>query len=159
MKTIEYDEMLTVMPHKGKMVLLSRITNYDLKERTIEAEYDITDKCIFYDPQISGVPTWVGFEFIAQTVSALSGLTERVKDKPPRLGFVLGLSQVQINIPFLKTGSIIKIKTKEVENVHPIIYFTGELYLDDKKVFSGRLTIMDVDDEQQERFMEIITNG
>ena len=159
MKTIEYDEMLTVMPHKGRMVLLTRITNYDLKERTIEAEYDIKEECIFYDADICGVPAWVGFEFIAQTVSALSGLTERVKGKPPRLGFVLGVSQVKIDIPFFKTGSIIKIKTKEAENMHPIIYFTGELYLDDSKVFSGRLTIMDVDDEQQERFMEIITNG
>ena len=149
---IENDELLSVIPHKGKMVLLSRITNYNLKERTIEAEYDITDKCVFYDAGISGVPAWVGFEFIAQTISALSGIDDRDNNRPPRLGFILGVSKMQIDIPYFKTGSKIEIKTREVESVYPILYFTGELYLDNKKVLSGKITILDVDEEQRKKF-------
>jgi len=146
---IEYDELLTLIPHKCKMVLLNRVTDYNQEEKTIETEYDITDKCIFYDTEIAGIPAWTGFEFIAQSVSAIIGLTEKAKGKPPRLGFILSLSQIQIDIPFFKSGSTIKIKTKETENVYPIIYYTGEIFIKNEKVFSGRLTVMDVDDEQQ----------
>ena len=150
---IEYDELLTLIPHKGKMVLLNRVTDYNPEEKTIEAEYAITEECIFYDPGIEGTPSWTGFEFIAQSVSAFLGLGERAKGKPPRLGFILGVSQVQIDIPVFKTGCILKIKTKETENVYPIIYYAGEIFIDDKKVFSGRITVMDVDDEQQEKLL------
>jgi len=156
---IEYDELISVIPHKGKMVLLSRILNFDLKERTIEAEYDITEECIFYDANISGVPAWAGFEFIAQTVSAITGIEDKLNNKPPRLGFILGLSQMKMDIPFFKKGNVVKIKTKEIENVYPIIYFFGELYLNDEKVFSGRLTVFDVDEEHKEKFGEMLKNG
>jgi len=153
---IEKNELLSVIPHKGKMVLLNRITAYDLENQTIEAEYDITKECIFYDPQIEGVPTWVGFECIAQSIAALSGLKERLKNKPPKLGFVLGLSQVSINVPFFKLGSIVKIKTKETENEYPVMYFIGELFVNDQEIFSGRLTVMEIDDEQKQKFTAII---
>ena len=151
---IEKNELLSVIPHKGKMVLLSRITNYNLENQTIEAEYDITKECIFYDPQIEGVPAWAGFEFIAQSIAAISGLKERAKNKPPKLGFVLGLSQVRINAPFFKLGSIVKIKTKKTENEYPVMYFIGELFVNDQKIFSGRLTVLEADDEQKQKFLE-----
>ena len=155
-KIIEKNELLSIIPHKGKMVLLSRITDYNLENQTIEAEYDITKECIFYDPQIEGVPTWVGFEFIAQSIAAISGLKEKLKNKPPKLGFVLGVSQARINAPFFKLGSIVKIKTKETENEYPIMYFVGELFVNDQKIFSGRLTVMEADDEQKQKFTEIL---
>jgi len=155
---IEKNELLSIIPHKGKMVLLNRITAYDLENQTIEAEYDITKECIFYDPQIEGVPTWAGFEFIAQSIAAISGIREKSKNKPPRLGFVLGLSQVFINTPYFKLGSIVKIKTKEIENEYPIMYFTGELFVNDQKIFSGRLTVMEIDDEQKQKFTETLKN-
>jgi len=77
---IEKEELQTLIPHKGKMLLLSRVIEYDI-EHSVRAEYDITRNCLFYDPVLDGVPSWAGFEFIAQAVSVLTGIRKREKGR------------------------------------------------------------------------------
>ena len=48
---IEYDELINYLPHKGKMFLLSRVTQHDVNNHTITSEYDITENCIFYEKE------------------------------------------------------------------------------------------------------------
>ena len=148
---IEKENLLSILPHRGKMLLLSKINNYNLKEGIIETEYHVTDKCIFYDSEISGIPTWVGFEFIAQSIAAFAGIRDSLNSSGtslPKIGFILAVSKVQIDLPFFKSGSIITIKAKEMENMAPVYVFEGEIYLDGKKALKGRLTVMEVDDQQ-----------
>ena len=148
---IEKDELLSIIPHRGRMLLLSKVIDYDLEVRRIEAEYHITEDCIFYDSAAMGVPAWVGFEFLAQAFCALCGIRDREMGVPPKKGFVLAVTKLQTGLPFFKTGSIICIKAKETERMDPVCFLEGELFLDDKKVLEGKLTIMEVDDESQKR--------
>ena len=39
---IERDVLIDLLPHKGKMFLLSRVTQHDTEAHTITSEYDIT---------------------------------------------------------------------------------------------------------------------
>jgi len=146
-KMIEKEELLSIVPHRGRMFLLSRVIKYNTRERSIEAEYDITEDCLFYDSQADGVPTWAGFEFIAQAISALIGITDRENGLPSKKGYILGVSQMQIKLPFIKTGSKLTIKSRELDNVAPMYVFEGEIFLDDKEILAGKLTVMDVYDE------------
>jgi predicted hotdog family 3-hydroxylacyl-ACP dehydratase len=149
----EKEELLSIVPHRGRMLLLSRVIGYNLKERSIEAEYHVTEDCLFYDFTEMGVPAWVGFEFIAQAISAFSGIRDKEKGELPKRGFVLSVSKLQIGLPFFKTGSIITIRAKEIENMYPVYVFEGEIFLDDKKVLAGKLTVMEVDNENQIRLI------
>lgn len=65
------ESVCELVPHKGKMFLLDRVRNYDLKKHTITTEIDITRNNMFYEEDLGGVPVWVAFEFMAQSVSAL----------------------------------------------------------------------------------------
>jgi len=38
---IEHDELINYLPHKGKMFLLSRVTQHDVEKHTITSEYEI----------------------------------------------------------------------------------------------------------------------
>ena len=148
------EDILSIMPHRGKMLLLTKVNEYDLQEESIEAEYHLTEDCLFYDPVISGVPAWVGFEFIAQTVSAYKGIKTLIKGEPVKLGFILGVSQMRIGLSFFKTGSILVIKAKEFENMDPLYIYTGEIFIEGKKVLEGKLTVMEVDDEKAQAMKE-----
>jgi len=145
---IEKEEMLSIMPHRGKMLLLSKVNEYNLQEESIEAEYHLTEDCLFYDPAAGGVPAWVGFEFIAQTVSAYMGIKTRARGEPIKIGFILGVSQMRIGLSLFKTGSIIVIKAKEFECMDPLYIYKGEIFIEGKKVLEGKLTVMEVDDEK-----------
>ena len=145
---IENDELLSIIPHRGRMLLLTKVNEYDLNEESIEAEYHITEDCLFYDPAAAGVPAWVGFEFIAQAVSAYMGIKTRIRGEPIKIGFVLSVSQVRMGLPFFKAGSIIVIKAKEFECMDSMYIYKGEIFIEGKKVLEGKLTVMEVDDEK-----------
>jgi len=146
---IEKEELLTVIPHRGKMMMLDRIIDYNLAEKSIKAEYDITENCLFYDTQCEGVPSWVGFEFIAQAISAFIGLRDRENGIPPKKGYILGVTFMNISLPFLKKNSIILINSKELDNVHPVYVFDGGISVKGKEVLSGKITVMEIDDEKK----------
>ena len=146
--TIERDELITLLPHKGRMFLLSRITAYDTVKRSLSAEYDITPDCLFYDPALGGVPAWVGFEFMAQSIAGLSGITIREKGEPPKMGCILSVSNVEILRPLLKAGTTVRIDVEEDYAVDGISTFNGSVFLEGigKAAMSAKLTVMDVDD-------------
>lgn len=99
---IDHDELIDYLPHKGKMFLLSRVTQHDVNLHTITSEYDITKNCIFYEEEFGGVPTWAGFELMAQGISALTGITNKIKGREPLPGMILSVVDFKASVGFLK---------------------------------------------------------
>ena len=144
---IEREELETLIPHKGKMLLLNRIIEYN-NDRSIRAEYDITRNCIFYDPAIDGVPAWAGFEFMAQAISVLTGIRSREKGEKPKVGFILSIPFMRMEIPFYKNGATVAVRVKEIDCTDTIYSFDGEAFLENKKVMEGKLMVVEVSDEK-----------
>jgi len=145
---IEKEELFSVIPHRGRMLLLSRVKRYNTKEKTIEAEYNITGDCLFYDSALGGVPAWVGFECIAQAVAALSGIQDCKNGAAPKMGFILSVSAMRIGLPFFGIGSVAEIRAKEIDRVDLVSTFEGEIFLEGRKVLEGKMTVMEVNDEK-----------
>jgi len=143
---IEKEELQTLIPHKGKMFLLSRVIDYDLAHG-IRAEYDITEHCLFYDPAVDGVPSWAGFEFMAQAISVLSGIKCRERSGKPHMGFILSIQSVRMEIPLFKNGSTVQICVKEIDCTDMFYTCEGEAFLEGRKVMEGRLTVMKTSNE------------
>lgn len=110
---IGHDELINYLPHKGKMFLLSRVTAHDVNNHTITTEYDITKDCIFYEEEFDGVPTWAGFEFMAQGISALTGITNKIKGRKPLSGMILSIVDFKSSVGFLKNGTTCQMKIAE----------------------------------------------
>jgi predicted hotdog family 3-hydroxylacyl-ACP dehydratase len=151
---IEREELETLIPHQGKMLLLSRVIEYDI-EHGIRAEYDITRNCLFYDPVLDGVPAWAGFECMAQAVSVLSGLRSRERGERPKLGFILSVPSMRIEIPLLKPGSSLEVNVQEVDCTEMIYTFEGTALAEGIKVMEGKLMVMEVSDER----FKMLTGG
>ena len=144
---IEKEELQTLIPHKGKMLLLSRVIEYDI-DYGIRAEYDITEHCLFYDPAIDGVPSWAGFEIMAQAISVLSGIRGRERNEKPKMGCILSIQSMRMEIPLFKNGSTVEVRMKEIDCTDMIYTFKGEAFLKDRKVMEGKLMVMEFSDEQ-----------
>jgi len=152
---IEREELETILPHKGKMLLLNRIIEYN-NDHSIIAEYDITGNCIFYDPAIDGVPAWAAFEFMAQAISALSGIRSREKGEKPKLGFILSIPSMRMEIPFFKNGSLVEVRVKETDCTDMIYSFNGAAFLEGRKVMEGSLMCIEV---SEEKFNALVSGG
>ena len=147
---IKKEDIQTLIPHRGKMLLLSNIIDYNPDEPSLTAEYHITEDCLFFNGAVGGVPAWAAFECIAQAFSALSGIRGRQTGESsalasgvkPKIGFILSVSKMQIFIPVIKPGSTIVIKVKELDNIDLVSDFYGTIFLEDTKVLEGKITVM-----------------
>ncbi|MBQ5499425.1 MAG: 3-hydroxylacyl-ACP dehydratase, partial [Treponema sp.] len=54
---VEKEELLTMVPHKGKMFLLNRVVQYDVEKLTITLQLDVKPDNIFYDEELGGIPS------------------------------------------------------------------------------------------------------
>lgn len=146
---IEHDDLIELLPHKGKMFLLSRVTSHNSLEHTIESEYDITPQCIFYEPQADGVPTWVGFEFMAQGISALTGITNKEMGLRPRPGFILSVREFKAATGYLKNNTTIVMRIKEDYRADKTYSYNCALFAsqsDSEPTATATITVMETDD-------------
>jgi predicted hotdog family 3-hydroxylacyl-ACP dehydratase len=146
-KAIDREELLTLVPHKGSMFLLSRIVSCDLQKHSLVCEYDITEEGLFYKEDLKGIPSWVGFELMAQSISALSGLRGRNDGRPPCYGFILSVSDMALHIPVL--AGTVRIEVEEETVVDLVYAFRCRVF----PVASGgasaveaKLTVMEAED-------------
>ncbi|MBQ0051789.1 MAG: 3-hydroxylacyl-ACP dehydratase [Treponema sp.] len=140
---IEHEELGTLIPHKGKMFLVERITEADAENWKIQSETKITENFMFYDKNLDAVPNYACFEIIAQTISALTGLYVREKGLPPNIGFILSVSNLKFDFDSIKPGQVVGVKAEreaEMDNVHS---FTATVLLDGKEAGRGKLTVME----------------
>ena len=95
-----------LVPHSGKMSLLSRIVGYG--EGWLQAEVDVTRASMFADDR--GVPAWIGMEYMAQTIAAYAGLQERKKGGVPKIGLLLGSRNYSSSTDYFAPGQTFLVK-------------------------------------------------
>ncbi|NLC92175.1 MAG: 3-hydroxylacyl-ACP dehydratase [Treponema sp.] len=148
---IEHDDLIWMLPHKGKMFLLSRVIQHDSINHTIVSEYDITKDCIFYEEEYDGVPSWAGFEFMAQGISALTGITNTEKGRSPLPGFILSVMEFNSSVDFFKNGNTIQMKINEDfrDEENHIYRYICNLYEekgDDQPSVTAKISVMETED-------------
>jgi predicted hotdog family 3-hydroxylacyl-ACP dehydratase len=100
-----------VLPHRGRMLLLSRIVS--VQADGLVGEADISPQCPFADGP-RGVPRWVGIEFMAQAVGAFDGLRELNADHPIMPGYLLGTRRLENVRGYFSFGSVLSISVREL---------------------------------------------
>lgn len=148
---IDHDDLIWMLPHKGKMFLLSRVTQHDSINHTITSEYDITENCIFYEPEFDGVPTWAGFEFMAQGISALTGISNKEKGREPLPGFILSVMEFKADVGYLKNNTTIQMKIAEDfrDEENHVYRYICELYAgvgDATPAATAKISVMETED-------------
>lgn len=146
---IEKNVLLELLPHKGKMFLLSRVTKHDVAAHTLESEYDITSDCIFFEEEANGVPTWVGFEFMAQGISALTGITNRALGRKPRPGFILSVSKFEATRAYLQNSTTIVMRIAEDYRNGLTYSYNCALYAsreESEPCVKAKITVMETED-------------
>jgi len=150
---IEREEMLGLLPHRGKMLMIDRVTDYDMKERSLTAAWKVPGDSIFFNRALGGVPGWAVYECMAQAISVLSGLRNKMRGEKPKMGFILSVQGMKVDVPVLKEGELIEVSVREDYQVDLVYTFSGEARFGaGSTIADARLTVMDVDDEQAKQY-------
>ncbi len=100
-----------LLPHDPPMVLLDKVLS--CAESSLVAEVVIKPESLFCDE--SGVPAWVGIEYMAQSVAAHAGALARQRGGEPVIGYLLGTRSYKSAVSEFPIGASLKI---EVESLY-----------------------------------------
>lgn len=120
------DELL---PQKSPMILLSEIIEYDFKNRSIISTVSISSESMFFDEKINGVPSYIGLEYMAQTVGCLIGIENA---KPPKFELILGTKNFEIFVQKFEKEIAYNIFVQEQFSIGEMSSFYGEIFDDQK---------------------------
>lgn len=96
-----------ILPHSSGMVFLDRVLDYQPDSITTEAV--IRPENPFY-VQGRGIPVCIGFEYMAQTMAAFSGIAARLDDTPVKLGVLVGCRKASCGQAWFTENQVIRIR-------------------------------------------------
>ena len=131
-------QLENIMPHKRRMVLLSRVVDFSTAEKNLTAEVDITKHSMLFNTQTRQVPAWVGIEYMAQAIAALSGIYNSENNKGAQtLGFIIGARNYKCFTSGFKEGSTLTIKVEQLFLDAEIGSFKCEIFSANREKFAS----------------------
>ncbi len=89
-----------LLPHRAPMILIDEACG--MEGEFFKAKVRITRSSPFFSGE--GVPSWVGLEYMAQTVAAYSGAQGLSQGVAIKLGMLLGTREYHAEVPFFSEG-------------------------------------------------------
>lgn len=101
-----------VLPHSEPMILLDELLQYDTDK--VVCRVTITKQSPFYDEHKQGVPSYVGCEYMAQTIAAYGGAHALDHDEVVKIGFLLGSRKYQASVGLFKLQQILFVEAEKL---------------------------------------------
>lgn len=105
------NDISQLIPHKDTMALIDHVS--EKGDDYLIATVDLSKPSLFKEAD-GRIPTYVGIEYMAQSVSAFSGCRALEKNKPIKLGFLLGSRKYQTPLSYFPKDETIIIKVEAV---------------------------------------------
>jgi len=103
----EFPPVEDVLPHEGRVVLLSEILEHDLQHTVCAVKLETPT--LFGDPG-GDVPAWVGIEYMAQCVAVHAGLLDRADGVRPRPGYLVGSRRIDLHTDRFHLGQVLEVR-------------------------------------------------
>ncbi len=113
-----------LVPHAHPMILIDSIS--EPEPGGLTSFVRISEDCPFYQAPF-GVPSYVGIEYVAQTVAALAGLKAKRAGEEVKIGFLLGTRRLQATEPYFALGSELSIRVNPEFESTELAKFQGEV--------------------------------
>jgi predicted hotdog family 3-hydroxylacyl-ACP dehydratase len=124
---VSFPAVEQLLPHARPMILIDRAI--DIGENHLVAEVDINEQTLFAESG-GGVPTWVGIEYLAQSIAAWAGFGARSKGGLPQFGFLLGTRKYHAAVPYFEFGTTLIVRVELQFQDQGLGVFSGSIATD-----------------------------
>ncbi|NML42588.1 hotdog family protein [Ramlibacter sp. G-1-2-2] len=128
------------IPHRAGMRLIDRLLEVD--DEHVVAEVDVPFGGLFVrDGQ---VPSWIGIEYMAQTVSAWAGSRARGSGGQPRPGLLLGSRKYEVHCEGFPSGAKLRVEARvELVATNGLGQFDCRIRMNGEEVAGARISVLD----------------
>ncbi|MDD7200887.1 MAG: hypothetical protein SPF89_03300 [Sphaerochaetaceae bacterium] len=139
------ESVALLVPHKRSMLLLDGILGFDREKGQVTSLTEVDRPNLFFDGNLNGIPGYVCFELMAQTISAYDYLMSGGMDGKPKVGFILGVDKLKVLRPVISQGSrIVTTIRQECAIGDAMFSFVGESKVGDETVANATLMVYTV---------------
>ena len=132
-----------VVPHASPMALMDFVEHWD--DSSLESSVLIRPDAPFAEEM--GVPSWVGIEYMAQTIGAFAGVHARQKSEPVKIGFLVGCRRYTCSHSWFPLGSSLRVTVKqEIMGENGLSVFECRINGDDNIEAHANLNVFQPDD-------------
>jgi len=129
-----------VLPHGHPMILLDSLDDFCEEKATCTTL--ITTQSLLFDSGLQGVPSYVGIEYMAQTIAAYANANEIVNKRPVEIGFLVSSRKYKCNYSVFKLGMALQITAKQLyKDESGLSAFDCAIFINDDEVASARINV------------------
>ena len=126
--------------HRKPLLLLDELIRVDSDSALCEWRVGEGDN--FLMPG-SGVPSYIGIEYMAQCVAVHAGACERALGFPPPFGMILGTRHFKSSVQYFVPGATYRVACKEiVSSFDGMGSFDCSILLNDSVIAQARLSVL-----------------
>lgn len=140
--------MEDLIAHRQPMILISRL----VKREGLKAvcEVDINESSLFYQQDIDGVATYIGIEYMAQSIAAYAGDKALAQGKGIDIGFLLGSRKYQTFTSIFKSNTTYQITVEELyQEENGLSVFMCEIYLGNDLIAQAKINTFQPEDPEE----------
>jgi len=156
MKTLQFPcekpELFRYTPHQSKMLLLDRIEHAVLEKSEITTAVIIGESSEFLDERCRKMPVWVSFEYMAQSIAALSGVTHVRDGNKPKIGFIMGIRECRMERPWYEIGDTVIVGMELEFRDGDVAVFRGTASVEGDICCTAVLSVIESSDSLMEQF-------
>lgn len=147
-------DLYNYSPHQGPMLLLDQVDRYDLQRYTLESSVCIKPDSEFYNNETGNMPIWISFEYMAQSIAALSGIASKLNSQNPKIGFIVGIRGFESFRDGYKPEDIVTIKVSQNFREGDVAVFDGETYVNDVLYSIATLNVVENNPELLDKWRQ-----
>ena len=141
MSTTSHYDPESVLPHRGRMVLLDTVEAWD--GQSLIASVTIRPDSAFCGE--AGVPGHIGIEYMAQACGAFAGVEAREAGERVRIGFLLGTRNCAIRRGWYRVGERLTVSASLVYRDGQMANFDTRIEIAGESIAEARLTVYQPD--------------
>lgn len=122
-----------LLPHRAPMILLNRLG--EIYKDGLQTFVEITSDSMFCED--SGVPCYVGLEYMAQTVAAYAGWNALENSGTVKEGFLLGTREAKFSVSHFPIGSQLSVTCRDFMSNQEMGVFDCQIYDLEQRLLLG----------------------
>lgn len=129
-----------VLPHDHPMILLDSLLAFDEIKAT--CGHLITEQSLLFDSSLQGVPSYVGIEYMAQSIAAYANANEILNNRPVEIGFLVSSRKYKCDFSVFKLGMNLHITAEQLyKDESGLSAFDCAIFVNENKVASARVNV------------------
>ena len=145
-------ELFNYSPHQGRMLLLDQVVQYDLKEHSLQSKLLIDRDSEFYSSDFACVPVWISFEYMAQSIAVLSGISHKEEGNDPKIGFIMGVRDFNSFSDGFIPGNELTVSVSQSFRDGDVAVFDGVVMINEKICSTAVINVIENNQKLLERW-------